>query len=132
MRVVGAEVEGDPSYDVTTTGAADTMREAATATRTAARKTATAGKRAARTARRVPGVTQSEGQIKGAVAGEDDLAIAQYDTHTAEEIISRLSGLSQIELAKVDAYERRNRTEAPSSLVSLRCAVKSRGPAMTS
>ncbi len=110
--VVGAEVEGDPSYDVTTTGAADTMREAATATRTAARKTATAGKRAARTARRVPGVTQSEGQIKGAVAGEDDLAIARYDTHTAEEIISRLSGLSQIELAKVDAYERRNQNRS--------------------
>src|SRR6202012_5864299 len=96
------------SYDITTTGAADTVREAATATRTATRKTATATKRAARTARRVPGVAKSEGQIKGAVAAETDLAIARYDTLTAEEIISRLSGLSQIDLAKVDSYERRN------------------------
>jgi ferritin-like metal-binding protein YciE len=106
--VVGAEVGGDPSYDISTTGAADTVREAAAATRAATRKTATATKRAARTARKVPGVAQSEGQIKGAVAAETDLAIARYDTRTAEEIISRLSGLSQIELAKVEAYERRN------------------------
>jgi ferritin-like metal-binding protein YciE len=110
--VVGAAVEGNPSYDVTTTGAADAVREAAAATRTATRRTATATKRAARTARKVPGVAQSEGQIKGAVAGETDLAIARYDTHTAEEIISRLSGLSQIDLAKVDAYERRNQNRS--------------------
>jgi ferritin-like metal-binding protein YciE len=110
--VVGAEVEGNPSYDITTTGAADTVREAAAATRTATRKTATATKRAARTARRVPGVAKSEGQIKGAVAAETDLAIARYDTRTAEEIISRLSGLSQIDLAKVDAYERRNQNRS--------------------
>src|SRR5450755_3116497 len=36
--VVRAEVKGNPSYDVTTTGAADTVRQASASTRTAARK----------------------------------------------------------------------------------------------
>ena len=40
--VVGADVKGNPSYDVTTTGAADAVRDAAATTKTAARKTTTA------------------------------------------------------------------------------------------
>jgi ferritin-like metal-binding protein YciE len=95
--VVGADVEGNPSYDVTTTGAADAVRT-----------TATRAKRSARQARKVPGVARAEGTVKGAVASEGDLAIARYDTLTADEIIARLAELSQIDLAKVDAYERKN------------------------
>src|SRR5690242_16324138 len=49
--VVGADVKGNPSYDVTTTGAADAVRDAAKTTKTAARKTTTATKRTARQAR---------------------------------------------------------------------------------
>ena len=45
------------------------------APKTAAR-TAPSAKRSARQARKVPGVAQAEGQIKGAVASEGDLAIA--------------------------------------------------------
>ena len=56
----------------------------------------------------MPGVAQAEGQIKGAVASEGDLAIARYDTLTAEEIVGRLAELSQIDLAKIDSYERKN------------------------
>jgi ferritin-like metal-binding protein YciE len=84
--VVGAEVKGDPSYDIT--------------------------KRTARQARKVPGVARAEGQVKGAVAGEGDLAIAGYDSLTAAEIIDNLKSLSQTELVKTDAYERshKNRT----------------------
>jgi hypothetical protein len=95
--VVGAEVEGDPSFDATRTGAADAAR--------GAKKTV--GK-AARKARKVPGVAQAEGQAKGAVAGEGDLPIARYDSLTADEITSKLTELSQIDLAKVDVYERKN------------------------
>ena len=129
--VVRADVEHNPSYDVSTTGAADTVREAAAATRTAGRKTTTATKRAARTARKVPGVAPVEGQVKGAVAEEADLGIARYDTLTAEEIIDRLSGLSQIDLAKVDSYESRNQNQPPSSVASPPCAAASPGPATT-
>ena len=74
--VVRADVKGKPSYDVTTTGAADTAREFGQATKEAARKTTAATKRSARQARKVPGVARAEGQIKGAVASEGDLAIA--------------------------------------------------------
>ena len=99
--VVGAEVDGDPSFDVTKTGAGEGVREA--------KKTAT---KAARQARKVPGVAQAEGQVKGAVADEGDLAIAGYDSLTADEITSKLTDLSQIDLAKVDAYERKNQNRS--------------------
>ena len=56
------------------------------------------------------------------MASEGDLAIARYDSLTAEEIIGRLSELSQIDLAKVDSYERKhqNRTTVLSRITSLR------------
>src|SRR5688500_14653628 len=79
--VVRAEVKGDPSFKVATTGAAETVRKA--------------GKQARRTARKVPGAVQAEGQVRGAVASEDDLAIARYDTLSADEITSKLAALSQ-------------------------------------
>ena len=44
------------------------------------------GQAHARQARKVPGVARAEGQVKGAVASESDLAIARYDELTAEEI----------------------------------------------
>ena len=106
--VVRADVKGNPSYDVTKTGAADAVRDAGRAADETARATGTRAKRTARQARKVPGVARAEGTVKGAVASEGDLAIARYDTLTAEEIIGRLAELSQIDLAKVDAYERKN------------------------
>jgi ferritin-like metal-binding protein YciE len=106
--VVRAEVEGNPSYDVTTTGAADAIRDAGEAAKETARTTTARAKRTSRQARKVPGVAQVEGQIKGAVASEGDLAIARYDKLTAETIIGKLSELSQIDLAKIDSYERKN------------------------
>ncbi|WP_354698207.1 hypothetical protein DSM112329_03872 [Paraconexibacter sp. AEG42_29] len=121
--VVSADVEGDHVYDVTTTGAADAARSAATKTRTAARKTtrstktaasktAAKAKSGARQARKVPGVAQAEGGVKGAVARQQDLAITGYDKLTADEVTSKLPGLSQIDLAKVEAYERKNQNRS--------------------
>ncbi len=106
--VVGSEVRGNGSYDITKTGAADTGRELAGEVKQAAGKTKTQAKRTARRARKVPGVAQVEGQVKGVVAGEQDLAIPKYDSLTADEIHAKLSGLSQIDLAKIDSYERKN------------------------
>ncbi len=120
--VVRAEIKDNPSYDVSTTGAAETVREAGEATRGAARKATAATKRSARKARKVPGVAQVEGQVKGVVASEGDLAIAGYDNATAEEITGKLGELSQIDLAKIDSYERRNegRTTVLSRITALR------------
>jgi len=95
--VVGADVRGEPTYSVTTTGAADAVRDAGTR-----------AKRTARQGRKVPGVARAEGRIKGAVASEQDLAIGRYDALTAEQIVGRLAELSQVDLAKVAAYERKH------------------------
>jgi len=120
--VVRAEVKGNPSFDATKTGAADAVRGAGEAAINTARATSARAKRTTRQARKVPGVAQAEGQIKGAVASEDDLAIARYDKLTAEEITGKLAELSQIDLAKIDSYERKNqnRTTILSRVTSLR------------
>src|SRR3954452_15836546 len=124
--VVGAEVEGAKSYDITKTGAADAAKAAGKATRRTARKTtsqaSSRAKSTARQARKVPGVAQAEGQAKGAVASADDIPIARYDQLNADEITSRLRELSQIDLAKVDSYERKNenRTTVLERITSLR------------
>jgi ferritin-like metal-binding protein YciE len=110
--VVRAEVKNNPSFDVTTTGAADAMRDAGDAAKDAVQMTGARAKRASRQARKVPGVAQVEGQIKGAVASEGDLAIARYDELTAAEIADKLTGLSQIDLAKIDSYERKNQSRS--------------------
>jgi ferritin-like metal-binding protein YciE len=176
--VVGAEVEGNGSYDVTKTGAADAARKAVdsgekaarrtakagekaarqtaqageqaarsaessargaarqtaqageqaarsaeSSARGAARQTAQAGEQAARSAessarstarqtRKVPGVARAEGEVKGAAASEQDLPIANYDSLNALEIVPKLRELSQTDLGKVDAYERKNENRA--------------------
>ena len=102
--VARAELAGDPSYDVTRTGAADTARRGAATARRGAAK----AKRTSRQARKVPGVARAEGTAKGAVASADDLPIARYDSLTADDVAGRLAQLSQVDLAKVAAYERRN------------------------
>ena len=148
--VVAAELEGQPSYDVTTTGAADTVRavagrgqraaeevqaeaqetagevaagaraaaadveQAATATVESAEETVEeaaerVSQRAKDTVRAIPGEQSIEGEIRGARAGESDLAIAGYDSLTVEQILPKLKLLPELELAKVDAYEREHR-----------------------
>jgi ferritin-like metal-binding protein YciE len=106
--VVRAEIYGDPSYDLGKVGAVDAVRETAENVKETARETGDSVRRASRQARKVPGVAQAEGEIKGALASADDLPIANYDDLTAEDIVAKLPELSQIDLAKVDAYERRN------------------------
>jgi len=106
--VVRAEVRGDGSFDVGATGAGEAIGEAVDEAAEAVRASTSKAKRASRQARRVPGVAQAEGEVKGAVASESDLAISRYDSLTAQEITGRLPALSQIDIVKIDAYERRN------------------------
>ena len=55
--------------------------------------------RTARKARKVPGVgvRPRDQESMGAVAGQEDLAIADYDRLTANEITDKLPNLSQID-----------------------------------
>jgi len=110
--VVRAEIHGDPSFDLGTIGAVDAVREATETVKQTARDAGDSAKRTTRQARKVPGVARAEGEIKGAMASEEDLPISGYADKTASDIVDKLPELSQIDLAKVDAYERKteNRT----------------------
>ena len=103
--VVRAEVDGRPSYDVTETGAADAVKATA---RGATAKT----KRTARKARNVPGVAQVEGEVKGALASAEDLAIARYDELNVQEIRAALDDADDDRLARVRTYERGHKNRA--------------------
>jgi len=86
--VAQARAGGRPSYDWETTGAADTARKAR---RSAQRK--------ATTARRPR-------------AGKAETPFAGYDKLTASDIVSKLSDVTQAQLALVIAYERAHRKRA--------------------
>lgn len=107
-KVVAADLRGKGSYDVARTGAGEAVRDASESAADTARTAGARAKTAARAARRVPGVARAEGEVKGAVASAGDLPIAGYDDLTADEVLKRLPQLSQIDLAKVDGYERRH------------------------
>ena len=99
--VVRADVRGNGSYDVTKTGAADAGRAVARKTARTARKRST-GAKPARTARKRTGAKPAR------TARAEGPPIARYDSLNADEIVSRLRELSQADLARVEAYERRN------------------------
>lgn len=63
-------------------------------------------------ARKIPGVAAAEGALTGALATEQDLPIAGYDEHNAEDIASRLKGFTQRDLRTIDAYERKRENRA--------------------
>jgi ferritin-like metal-binding protein YciE len=86
--VVQARATGEATYDWETTGAADT-----------ARKTVRSAQRKATTTRR-PRAARAETPLAG------------YDKLSASETVSKLTDLTQDQLARVVAYERANRKRA--------------------
>lgn len=120
--VVDAEVKGSGDYELADTGAADTLRDLGESVQENAVKVQSSARRTARSARKIPSVAKAERQVKAAVASEGDLAISDYDKLTANEIIDKLHGLSQVDLAKVESYESRNqeRTTILSKIAALR------------
>lgn len=65
---------------------------------------------AARQARRVPGEEKAEGTVRGTVAREEDLPISRYDELAVNQVNQRLRRLSKVDLEKVEAYERKNKS----------------------
>ncbi len=124
--VASGEVKGKRSYDITQTGAADRAREIGESAKEATGRVQSKVRRTARGARKVPGVARTEGRLKGAVASAEDLAISGYDELTASEIVERLSGLSQVDLAKVQSYE--GRGQKRSTILSRITALQSQEP----
>jgi ferritin-like metal-binding protein YciE len=107
--VVTAEIEDQPSYASSKTAAADATRNVARRPRKTARQTPARAKSTTRQARRAPGAAQGERQRKRSGASPEPPPIQRYRSLTSEEIVSKLSQLSEIELRKLDAYERKNK-----------------------
>ncbi|MDQ3630249.1 MAG: DUF892 family protein [Actinomycetota bacterium] len=125
--VVDAEVEGHRHYDPMTTGAADTVRKAtrtvAALSRNLRRQPETAAEPASAAGRDVAedvtaaaqdtGAAQAAARVEEVVRGaelDDDLAIADYDSLSVEQLLPKLKTLSTEELAAVDGYERGGRS----------------------
>ncbi|MGI8413841.1 MAG: DUF892 family protein [Solirubrobacteraceae bacterium] len=104
-KAVLAARDGRSSYDVSDTGAGDTLRSVAKDAQDASR-------RAGRQTRKLPGVARAEGEVKGALASEQDLPIDRYAQLRVGEIDDRLPRLSQIELAGIDAFERTHKNRS--------------------
>jgi ferritin-like metal-binding protein YciE len=132
--VVQADVNGEHAFDVTTTGAAETARNAGKATRDDTRKPASGGRTARRgrgsrasqpDARRKPAARRAAKKPADAQAGaarRDDLAIPGYDTLTAAQIVGRLASLSPRDRATIETHERqhKDRTTILNRIASLR------------
>ncbi len=100
-KVVGADVEGNGSYDIAKTGAADAARSAARSTQSTARSAArssrsTARKNTAKAKRSVGATAPWQG----------------YDNLTVEEITDRLSRATDAKARQVRTYERAHKNRA--------------------
>jgi hypothetical protein len=75
-----------------------------------------------RQARKIPGIAQAAGEIKGTFAKGSDLPIPGYDDMTADAINEKLPALPQAALATLDGYERKHqsRTTILSKIATLR------------
>ncbi len=109
--VLDAEAPARRSRRSSKAGTPRAKRGAGKKVRKAPRRRSESAKRTARS-RRAAGATRADGQIKAATAPDPDLPIANYANLPAPEILERLPELSQIELAKVDSYERRTEKRA--------------------
>ena len=110
------------AYAVSETGAGEAVQAAAKAT-----------KRAARQARKVPGVAQAEGQVKGAVAvrgrpGDRPLRAA----HRRRDRRSGCRSSRRSTSPRSTSTSAATTTARPCSTASPRCAATSRGPDTTS
>ena len=117
--VVRAEIEGQPSYGMTETAAAEAPRKVARRPRKTARQTQAQPKSPTRQARKAPGRTQVQRQRKRSGASEGRLPIQRYRSLSTEEIVSELPKLSKSDLGKVESYERENRNR-PAILSGIR------------
>lgn len=107
--VVTAEIAGDPSYETSKTAAAGATRKVARQPRTAARKTPARATSTTRQSRRASGAPRAESQRRRSAASAEPLPIQRYRSLNIDEIVSKLAEMSEVELRKVDSYERKNK-----------------------
>jgi len=106
--VTGAELRDEPSYDVSTTGAAQALRETRRSAGEAAQDTVDTGRRAvgdtaqgaADAVRRAAGVSRTRERE------EHRQPLPRYDELTVEDVTRRLDRLTPAQLRHVATYER--------------------------
>ena len=127
--VKSAEIDGEPTYDASKTGAADTARrtakkagakagQAVVGARETAQDAVDSVEQTARSvasevrdeARKVPGEAELENEVRGSVEADADLPIADFETLSVEQILPKLRSLSAPELAQIDGHERGGRS----------------------
>ncbi|MFL5859200.1 MAG: DUF892 family protein [Solirubrobacteraceae bacterium] len=96
--VVSAEIGAQPSPEMSATAAADTARKIVR------QGTSTPSK----TVRQVHADAQIDEQREDAVASEALLPIEGYRARSIKQIVTELSQLSQLDLDKIESYERQN------------------------
>jgi len=111
-RVVGADVEGNGTYDVTKTGAADATRSAAQATRNTTRGAAETTRSTARSAARSTKGKAKQTTRKAARKTGVSEPWTGYDNLTVEEITDRLGRATDAKAREVRAYERAHKNRA--------------------
>jgi ferritin-like metal-binding protein YciE len=112
--VARAELEGRPSFDPATTGAAEAVVEATprrtTSRRTTSRRTTSPSR--ARSASASRSRSGSPARARRTEAPAEEAPIAGYDDLNAADVTQRLGGLSQEQLAAVGRYERAHAARA--------------------
>jgi ferritin-like metal-binding protein YciE len=131
--VLDAQVRGKAASAIAQNGG---RRAAASSDRKARKPASQTSKRTQRKAPRTRKVTtrtrratttpRAGGRITGRTAPEIRLPIGNYETLTADEVLERLTALSQIDLAKIDSFERKH--ENRSSILNRIAALRGGGP----
>jgi ferritin-like metal-binding protein YciE len=124
--VVAAELDGSGSYAIADPGAAEAVRQAGAAARESAGPVQLNARRKARQAGKPPRAAAGGRRVKRMTATAGDLPIPDYEKLTASEIAARLPELSQVDLAKVETYERGHQKRA--TVLNRIAALKGREP----
>ena len=107
--VVSAEMEGRPSHEASKTAAVDASRKVARHATDTARKSPARTKSTTRQSHSARGSAGAERQRKLSGASAVPLPIQQYPSLSTDEILTKLAELSEIDLRKVDSYERKHK-----------------------
>jgi ferritin-like metal-binding protein YciE len=120
--VLDADTRGKAAAAISENGAATSARPKRRSVKKATGRTTTTAKRKARQPRKVAVAAKADGQTAGRIGSGSELPISNYHTLTADEVVQRLAGLSQSDLAKIDSFERSHENRAPiiSRIASLR------------
>lgn len=111
--VVAAELGEQPSPEMSAAAPAETARKVVRQGTSATRKTAARTVPPAQRGRKVQADAQIEEQRGNVVASEALLPIEGYRSRSVEQIVPELTQLSQLDLDKIESYERQNENRSP-------------------